>query len=367
MSELVTTPRRSNDLRWQLLATVSSATMLVIVAATQASAADSTEDRPTVWIELGGHLERVDGQSAIFAPAFIGANAGAPAFAKGTPITAQALPRYAKGFEGKISLQPTGSDWLMSAGVIYGRSNGKKRVQYQTPGKALPGYFAGNPFYDPAKNVAFTDTRSKDAEQHLIVDFKAGKDVGLGSSTLSLGVRFAQFTSDKTASMRVRPDVHFSPYFGAKYMTTYGASGKSERSFTGIGPSISLDGSAKLGGDERKSVTFDWGASGALLFGRQKAAVSEAISQTEWHVVGLYHSNVVENRTIPHPARKNSKIVPNLGGFAGLSVRYTNAKVSFGYRADFYFGAMDTGIAQRHNSNVSFHGPFAKVSIGLGD
>ncbi len=363
MSELITTSARA-DAKLNLLVTVS-ALALIANAASPVVANAEDNDRPTVWIELGGHLERVEGQSAVFAPAFIADNAGAPAFAKGTPIIAQALPRYAKGFEGTISLQPSGSAWLMSAGIVYGRSNGHKRVQYQTPGKPLPGYFAGLPAYDPAKNVAFTDTRSKDAEQHLIVDFKAGRDVGLGSSTLSLGVRFAQFTSEKTASMRVRPDIHFSPFFGAKYMTTYAASGKSERSFTGIGPSISLDGSSKLAGDSRKSLTFDWGASGALLFGRQKAEVSEGISETQWQVVGLYHTNVVENRTIPHPPRRNSKVVPNLGAFAGLSVRYTNAKISLGYRADFFFGAMDTGIDSGHSEAVSFHGPYAKISVGL--
>ena len=70
-----------------------------------------------------------------------------------------------------------------------------------------------------------------------------------------------------------------------------------------------------------------------------------------------------------HPApsdRSRSVVVPNLGGFAGLSMNYPNAKVSFGYRADFFFGAMDTGIDARHSSNVGFHGPFATISIGLG-
>jgi hypothetical protein len=40
--------------------------------------------------------------------------------------------------------------------------------------------------------------------------------------------------------------------------------------------------------------------------------------------------------------------------------------VSFGYRADFFFGAMDGGIDTRNTSTVSFHGPFATISIGLG-
>jgi hypothetical protein len=58
--------------------------------------------------------------------------------------------------------------------------------------------------------------------------------------------------------------------------------------------------------------------------------------------------------------------VPNVGGFAGLTFRHADAKVSFGYRADFFFGAMDGGIDTRNTSTVSFHGPFATISIGLG-
>jgi hypothetical protein len=58
--------------------------------------------------------------------------------------------------------------------------------------------------------------------------------------------------------------------------------------------------------------------------------------------------------------------VPNLGGFAGVSLRYPNAKVSFGYKADFFFGAIDGGIDSRHTDNMGFHGPFAMIAIGLG-
>ena len=63
--------------------------------------------------------------------------------------------------------------------------------------------------------------------------------------------------------------------------------------------------------------------------------------------------------------RSRSVTVPNLGGFAGLSLRYTNAKVSLGYRADFFFGAMDGGIDARKAANQSFHGPFATIALGL--
>jgi hypothetical protein len=39
-------------------------------------------------------------------------------------------------------------------------------------------------------------------------------------------------------------------------------------------------------------------------------------------------------------ARSRSVVVPNLGGFASFSACYSNSKLSFGYRADFFFGAM---------------------------
>jgi hypothetical protein len=59
--------------------------------------------------------------------------------------------------------------------------------------------------------------------------------------------------------------------------------------------------------------------------------------------------------------------IPNVGGLAGVSFRYANAKVSFGYRGDFFFGAMDAGIDTRKAETVGFHGPFASISVGLGE
>jgi hypothetical protein len=58
--------------------------------------------------------------------------------------------------------------------------------------------------------------------------------------------------------------------------------------------------------------------------------------------------------------------VPNLGGFAGVSYRYNNAKISFGYRADLFFGAIDGGIDHRHSETLNMGGPFANISFGLG-
>jgi hypothetical protein len=69
----------------------------------------------------------------------------------------------------------------------------------------------------------------------------------------------------------------------------------------------------------------------------------------------------------PQPqTRSRSVIVPNIGGFAGVSFRYSAAKVSFGYRADFFFNAIDGGVDTRKNEDRGFFGPFVTISVGLG-
>jgi hypothetical protein len=99
-------------------------------------------------------------------------------------------------------------------------------------------------------------------------------------------------------------------------------------------------------------VTFDWGANAAVLFGRQRAEIHH-------HTTNIYHSGgsftPVKHtiyQTSASPDRNRQMTVPNLGGFAGVSWRYPNAKVSVGYRADFFFGATD-GASMRHIVKMS--------------
>jgi hypothetical protein len=113
---------------------------------------------------------------------------------------------------------------------------------------------------------------------------------------------------------------------------------------------------------------FDWSVNAAVLFGRQKATTSHHTMQR--HEYGLNHTPeypvIYQTGTGVVNSRSRSVAVPNLGGSIGFSVKYPNAKVSLGYRADFFFGAMDTGIDERHTKDLGFTGPFATVSIGLG-
>ena len=71
-------------------------------------------------------------------------------------------------------------------------------------------------------------------------------------------------------------------------------------------------------------------------------------------------------QTSKSTARRKGVTVPNIGGLIGASWRTPSAKLSIGYRADFFFGAIDGGIDTRETENRGFFGPFASISIRLG-
>ncbi len=387
MSELITT-RAGTNIRLHLLATVSALSLLAVVTS-QVKAEDA--DRPTVWIEVGGQLDRLsDGQEG-FAPPFVSALLENPFTA---PSTVEAPPRYSVGEEGRLSFSPGGSDWVFSASVQYGRAN-SSGSRHEETSPASPMLVEKIPYYNlylsfpfPPGSKRFASTTSQTHDTHLVLDFQAGKDVGLGvwgthgNSAINAGVRFAQFTSQSKA--RIDSD----PNFAAAYRTITGLgpyqsgyaklpsqewdlyAGKfaANRSFRGIGPSLEWTADATLiGNPDAGAVTFDWGLNGALLFGRQKMAASHT---TMAHHKSAQHASgalpTLYPTTTHNTARSRSVIVPNVGGFAGLSMRFPNAKVSLGYRIDAFFGAMDGGIDTRKTYDRDFYGPFATISIGLG-
>jgi hypothetical protein len=200
-------------------------------------------------------------------------------------------------------------------------------------------------------------------------------------------MRFAQFNSTSTFDVRARPDIQFKyQTFGAfglpnveaklPFFHTYHATGTSSRSFHGAGPSIAWNGSTEIANLPDAGITFDWGANGALLFGKQKSRVRHHESGhyvTPHFEAGIAtpsgqpaHYRTAYNHPVGGHTTNRNVIAPNLGGFAGLSFLDKNAKVSFGYRGDFFFNAMDVGIDKPKSETLGFFGPFAKISIGLG-
>lgn len=260
-------------------------------------------------------------------------------------------------------------------------------------------------------NFKFEGAKATRSETHAIVDFTVGKDVGLGlfgghgSSVVAAGIRFAQFTSQSHSSMGVLPDINYAGLstpiasFAAlkrfkyhNYTQTkhhfYSGVIDAQRSFHGIGPTLSWKGSTPiLGAPDRAEIAVDWGFNGALLFGRQKASGHHETQIRTDYVSGRFGGHVTQtglgyfnhnkfgrwqlqryNDTHKSASfnRSHSAVVPNIGALAGLSFRYINAKVSFGYRADFFFNAMDGGIDTRKSEALGFHGPFTAISFGFG-
>jgi len=387
MSELIQDKVHRTSIRWRLLAGVSAVALTGCIASADLARAEDS-DRPTVWIELGGQLSRLQGGQETFAPPLMD---GRPAIFEPSQKFEKPPSSSFDGF-GDISIQPSDSGWAFSVSVRYGRSKSGKHVVQQTSPQPFQKYLFGNATTKNPIAEKFADTEAHSSEQHTILDFQVGKDVGLGmfgsekaTSTVSFGVRFAQFSRQSNITLRSDPDWHFNyrylnyPSLGfTNFKAVYGQSYHSNfahlatrSSFHGIGPSVSWKGSIPVvGNKDAGTLAFDWGANAALLFGRQKAQTHhQTIGKS--HVGGAFFTQpglvtVYNQPAVPDHTRTRSVVVPNVGGLVGLSFSYPNAKISMGYRADFFFGAMDGGIDTRKTYDRNFYGPFATISIGLG-
>jgi iron complex outermembrane receptor protein len=372
MSELTNKQSSSRALRWNLFVTVSAFALLGSLA-DKARASDDA-DRPVVWIELGGGLNRLDESQERVAPPFFASvvNAGFS-----SPLALERPPLYSFDEDGKISFQPEDSDWVFSISIRYGRSSDKTNKHAQT-NKLIGNINNANPTHARHR---YTQTTASYTGTQDILDFMAGKDFGLGlfgrngTSVLSGGIRFAQFRSKSGLSVYADPDYanpNVTSVVGPKYFHNFSASARNEKSFNGIGPEISWDASAPLAGQAQNGqFTLDWSLNGAILFGRQKSVGSH---QTKGKLStgfvnvptqGKYYNTKHYTQGLPHN-RSRMVAAPNVGAMAGLSFRYANAKVSLGYRADLFFGAMDGGIDTAKKENVGFYRPFAAISIGVG-
>lgn len=379
MSELIQNDKSKSY--WQLLATVSAIALLGY-----APGASARSDEPQVWIELGGQLTRLDIGQEPYSP---GIMANRPAMFAPSAIY-QELPHQSVDETGELSFQPKGSDWTFSVGVQYGRSVRHVDVNQQTFPAPFDAtfYFQGHKTslgYHAPLAARFASTIMKSSESHLLLDFQVGKDVGLGifgrgTSQINLGVRFAQFNSKSNVTLRSDPDWHQTfkyttvPFLGLYHFKvwngegyhSYSANLQAERSFRGIGPSLSWNGSSPfLGGNEDGGLALDYGANVAVLFGRQRATVAH-------QTTGISHAPVryaprlqTTALSTVHP-RSRSVVVPNVGAFAGVTYRIHDFKMSAGYRADFFFNAMDSGNDARRTEKIGNYGPFATVSFGLG-
>jgi len=351
MSELMNAQNNRRGLRGRLLTTASMAALLLVSIETGAALAEdnflTSSDHPTFWIELGGEADRIGGGLDPYIPPFTqqpgsitGGNSG--------PII-QKAPIFSYGGEGKLSFEQEGTDWVFSAAVRYGRALSHALLHSQTPGYRYPPV---GKFYDAGASTN---------ENHMVLDFQAGRDVGLGMfgkhahAVVSVGLRYAQFSARSSGFISSAKTIYDH--------LIYKERSHIDRSSVVIGPSIAWDAVVPIIGKPDDGLSLDWGANAAILFGRQKTNIS--IQSIQGHFAGTDVPPAYTTSTLPS-ARKKTVTIPNVGGFAGLSYHLSAAKVSLGYRADMYFGAIDAGSMARRSGNQSFYGPFLNVGIGIG-
>jgi hypothetical protein len=386
MSELIQTIETRPNIRRNLLIHASTLVLCGVLGVP----ANAGDGKPTVWIEIGGQLERLDTPQQLLSPHFF--DDAVPAVS-GAMIDAQRPARYNAGYEGKVTFEPAGN-WVFSVSARYGQVKNQRHLHYETPGIApfeehvnhVVNGVNGPSFFYPASRQ-FGDGQADFSSSHLVLDFQAGKDVGLGlfgrtaTSTISAGVRFAQFTSRADVRLHARPVLGYSdpvPFTGityhfGKYHGTYrlpfhqsnSALFQSTRHTQALGPSLSWTGAVPVAGHaDATTVEVDWGVNAAVLFGRQ-------LNRNHHRTTGysLNHNVKVPVTTSYATSnasdRSRSVTIPNIGGFAGLSLKFPNAKISLGYRGDFFFNATDSGIDARNTANQNFYGPYATISIGL--
>jgi hypothetical protein len=351
MTEIIQRNNRRN-LRYRLLLSVSSAAALAFGCEAQAR----DDARPTVWIELGGAFDQISRDTTEWVPPNLTDPISNP-----SPEPFGKPPAIGYDADAAIEIQPNGSDWKFGASVRYGRAQrGPKHFHDQTYKTEDRGYgkYA-------LTTYAFLNATEKSRSTHAILDFSVGRDVGLGSShdgrsTIHFGIRMAQLNERAEASLTA-----FSTA-PAKYSTgkiVHKADALMSRSYTGIGPAVSWDGAAPLVGSLDDGLSLDWGANASVVFGKQKAGISLHTQDARYYGAG---ANTVLSHLTSAPSRNRTVAVPNLGGFAGLSWRLPNGKVSFGYRGDFFFGAIDGGLSTSSKESRAFYGPFASVAIGIG-
>lgn len=355
MTELLDRHDARASVHLRLLAGASAIALMISSSSTGAAEAGET-DRPLIWLEAGGQFDQLYDSQLRGVPDFATGYSVGPLAGQYTSI--QRAPQFGYDADASILYQPDGSPWQLFAAAHIGRARRNGSVSI-TQHQSSFGRYGTYTRYDGAVH---------NSESHDVVDFQVGKDVGLGTlksgmaSAIRLGVRFAQ--------LRSRSDIHISTEAPlSRFGTAFNdVRSRISRDFLGFGPSITWDASVPVGGSQSDGqLSLDWTVNAALLIGRQKMAEDTTASYQGQYFNSNTGSYVVRRQVLhPDRLRQQNVTVPNLGGSIGVSYRMRDAKLSFGYRADWYHDVLDGGIDSWRPSNRGFFGPYASISVGLG-
>jgi outer membrane receptor protein involved in Fe transport len=345
-------------------------------------------------VELGGQVQRHDAPNTAQHPA------AADVFEGPLDIfdaaQAQELD-WGDGRDVKVTWRP-GGDWFVSGAVRVGKTNGLANpgVQWNTdPVCAMPdpGYcadLAADPKYEIVTDISVinrADARVFDREEHLLIDFMVGKDLGLGGlddSGISAGIRYARLKSSTDASLYGIPDWDVpAGFYGLGTTvahTLHNIDTHARRDFSGLGPVVSWEAALpiiEMG--EAGRMALDWSVSGGALFGEQETAVSGKVKVRHYEMtarnflttytqIGALTNFPVLTTEAPSAglSRTENVTVPLLGASLGLSYAAGAFSIGAGYRWERYFGAIDGGYEEHRSEDRTIDGPYFKIAVGFG-
>jgi outer membrane receptor protein involved in Fe transport len=346
-------------------------------------------------IEVSGQVQRQDAPYERLRPEAI---ANLPAELDATDIQNRDLD-WGDGRALKLTWRPDGSPWFVSGAMRYGRTNNDMSHSHQTmagpTGCAVKMYYGydfpamlcdpNSPKYRAnavAHSIEWMDGTAKDREEHSIVDFEVGRDVGLGfasKSALSAGVRYAEFQSSTRITAVGLTDWVIPDGF-AKYYSDPANLGAShlnhrirldaDREFRGTGPTVSWAAATRLlGRDDTGQVNLDWSLTGGVLFGKQKTQI-EGVEEVGYYRGGYkyFPQPRVGPKTITPVSipRTESVTAPLVDLSLGLSYEIQRIKIGAGYRWERYFDILDVGYAEHEDADRTIDGPYFKLSVGFG-
>jgi len=339
-------------------------------------------------VEIGGQAQRHDAPNENLVPSFMDEFSSTL-----NPLADQQANEldWGDGREVKVTYRP-GDAWQVSLGARFGKTNGAtpwvQRKEFgdkvcpvtlaycQLPPDAY--YYAP---YNEYINYSVSSVRQR--EEHTIVDFLVGKEVGLGGlsrSKLSGGLRYADLES--TTDVHIFGVTHWNitadstKYDGFAYRDRFDGQLNADRSFKGLGPVISWDGSkALLGGTQTGSLNVDWELTGGVLFGKRKTVISgkevgEYFSSQFGPKYGSYVHPLLPTTTTNLPSvnmvRSKSVAAPTYGASLGLSYEVDRFRIGAGYRWERYQNAIDGGFAESKSEDRTIDGPYFKIAVGFG-
>ncbi|HEX6865595.1 MAG TPA: TonB-dependent receptor [Caulobacteraceae bacterium] len=359
-----------------------------------ASLAGSPEGPFPLTVELGGQAQRHDAPNDPLMPSFADEFEGPLAIFDDSQ--AEDLD-VGDGREVKVTWRPGGSWWL-SAGWRKSKANVINTPSADVPTPPICAFagifdeYCEYPELLPSSYQPFIsfsvdnrlDTRVYEREEHNLIDFMVGHDLGFGSlkhSSVAAGLRYASLESETSGDFRGIPDWVVKPFFiflpDGGIRTLYRGQIEGEREFKGWGPVVEWDASLPLldvgqGG----SLNLDWSTSAGVLFGEQETNIvtlreeAQAATYNGFDLVKAFASqHVVQFAPLPAVApisRSSDETVPMYGASLGLSYEVSRFKVGAGYRWERYVDAIDGGFEEHQSEDRTIDGPYFKLSVGFG-